>query len=164
MFKKYVPLLALALAAAPLAPALGNPGSSSSSDWAVNCTGEGAERVCDAVQALVDQKDKTERVRLAFARQKTTGKYAVVAKVPLGFRLDSGLMLRLNDSNNKPIEGLTFSRCTPEGCYAEKPLAEADLGKLRTATALQIVFLQLDGKPVIIPMSTKGLKAALDSL
>lgn len=133
-------------------------------DWSVVCQGAGSAQVCNAMQSLQDAQTKTEQVRLVVSKQKATGRLGAVARIPLGFRLDSGLMLQLNGKAEGSISGLIFSRCLPEGCFAEKPLSPADVNALRAAASLDVAFLDYAGKPVVVRMSTKGIKEALSAL
>jgi invasion protein IalB len=151
-------ILAAALsAAAPAAPARVG-------DWTVRCAGDGPARVCEAVQTMVEQPSGREAVRVGIALQKGTGRFGVQARTPLGLRLDTGAMLRFGDRPGDAIEGLTFNRCLPEGCYAEKPLSAAELERLGRAQALELVVLDLKGTRTAVKMSSKGLGEAIARL
>lgn len=129
--------------------------------WTTGCKGTGEAEICDAVQSLVDEANGKEVIRVAIARQKTTGKTGLLVKVPLGVRLDTGALMQIDGDQAKGIDKIVFSRCLPEGCIGEKPLAVADMDHLKKATKLELVFLDLEGKPIIINVVPTGLGAAL---
>jgi invasion protein IalB len=132
--------------------------------WVSACRGEGTARVCDTVQSLVETGTQREVVRVAFAKQKSSGRIGVLIKTPLGLRLDTGAMLRLNGEARGSIEGLVYSRCLADGCYAEKPLSAADITKIRNARSIDVLLLNLQGGPVAISITTTGLASALNGL
>lgn len=155
---------------APAAPAAtpgtpGTPGTvaNSAKPWTTGCKGTGEAEICDAVQSLVDQTNGKEVIRVAIARQKTTGKTGLLVKVPLGVRLDTGALIQIDGDQAKGIDKIVFSRCLPEGCIGEKPLAAAEMDNLKKATKLELVFLDLEGKPIVINVVPTGLGTALAS-
>jgi invasion protein IalB len=132
--------------------------------WVSSCRGEGPARVCDTVQSLVETGTQREVVRIAFAKQKTTGRVGILIKTPLGLRLDTGAMLRLNGETRGSIEGLVYSRCLADGCYAEKPLSAAEINRIKNARSIDILLLNLQGAPATIPITITGLNRAIDEL
>jgi len=150
-------------AATPGTP--GTPGTvaDSAKPWTTGCKGTGEAEICDAVQSLVDQTNGKEVIRVAIARQKATGKTGRLVKVPLGVRLDTGALIQIDGDQAKGIDKIVFSRCLPEGCIGEKPLAAAEMDNLKKATKLELVFLDLEGKPIVINVVPTGLGTALAS-
>lgn len=129
--------------------------------WTSGCKGTGEQEICDAVQSLIDEANGKEVIRVAIARQKTTGKTGLLVKVPLGVRLDTGALVQVDGEQAKAIDKIVFSRCLPEGCIGEKPLVAADIDNLKKAKKLELVFLDLEGKPIVINVVPAGLAAAL---
>lgn len=129
--------------------------------WTSGCKGTGEQEICDAVQSLIDEANGKEVIRVAIARQKTTGKTGLLVKVPLGVRLDTGALVQVDGEQAKAIDKIVFSRCLPEGCIGEKPLIAADIDNLKKAKKLELVFLDLEGKPIVINVVPAGLAAAL---
>jgi invasion protein IalB len=129
--------------------------------WTSGCKGTGEQEICDAVQSLIDEANGKEVIRVAIARQKTTGKTGLLVKVPLGVRLDTGALVQVDGEQAKAIDKIIFSRCLPEGCIGEKPLVAADIDNLKKAKKLELVFLDLEGKPIVINVVPAGLAAAL---
>lgn len=129
--------------------------------WTSGCKGTGEQEICDAVQSLIDEANGKEVIRVAIARQKTTGKTGLLVKVPLGVRLDTGALVQVDGEQTKAIDKIVFSRCLPEGCIGEKPLVATDIDNLKKAKKLELVFLDLEGKPIVINVVSTGLAAAL---
>lgn len=149
-------------AAAATEPA--RPPRASQGDWSLGCEGTDGKRICDAVQSLADQKTNAEVTRMSLFFDRSTKKHGAQVKVPLGVRLDSGAALQLNDSKTDLIEGLRFTRCMPDGCYAEKWLDAGEVARLRAATGLNLIVADLEGQLKIFPHSSKGLATAIDKL
>lgn len=149
--------------AAPAAPAAVTPkmGADGAKPWTSACKGTGEQEICDAVQSLIDEANGKEVIRVAIARQKTTGKTGLLVKVPLGVRLDTGALMQVDGDKAKAIDKIVFSRCLPEGCIGEKPLLAADIDHLKKAQKLELVFLDLEGKPIVINVVATGLGTAL---
>ncbi len=153
-------------AAKPAAPATTpaitpKMGADGAKPWTSGCKGTGEQEICDAVQSLIDEANGKEVIRVAIARQKTTGKTGLLVKVPLGVRLDTGALVQVDGEQAKAIDKIIFSRCLPEGCIGEKPLVAADIDNLKKAKKLELVFLDLEGKPIVINVVSTGLAAAL---
>lgn len=129
--------------------------------WTASCKGSGEAEICDVVQSLIDEANGKEVIRVAIAKQKTTGKTGLLVKVPLGVRLDTGALIQIDGDQAKGIDKIVFSRCLPEGCIAEKPLVAADMDHLKKAQKLELVFLDLEGKPIVINVVPTGLGTAL---
>lgn len=152
-------------AAAPAAPAAQaitpKMGADGAKPWTSGCKGTGEQEICDAVQSLIDEANKKEVIRVAIARQKTSGKTGLLVKVPLGVRLDTGALMQVDGDQTKAIDKIVFSRCLPEGCIGEKPLGPTDIANLKKAKKLELVFLDLEGKPIVINVVSTGLDTAL---
>lgn len=150
-------------AAAPAAPQAITPkmGTNGAKPWTAGCKGTGEQEICDAVQSLIDEANSKEVIRVAIARQKTTGKTGLLVKVPLGVRLDTGALVQVDGDQTKAIDKIVFSRCLPEGCIGEKPLGPTDIANLKKAKKLELVFLDLEGKPIVINVVSTGLDVAL---
>lgn len=129
--------------------------------WTSGCKGTGEAEICDTVQSLIDEANGKEVIRVAIARQKSSGKTGLLVKVPLGVRLDTGALIQIDGDQAKGIDKIVFSRCLPEGCIGEKPLVAADIDHLKKAQKLELVFLDLEGKPIVISVVATGLGAAL---
>ncbi|PXW78112.1 invasion protein IalB [Blastomonas natatoria] len=159
------PAAPAASAATPTAPQAITPkmGADGAKPWASGCKGTGEQEICDAVQSLIDEANGKEVIRVAIARQKATGKTGLLVKVPLGVRLDTGALMQVDGDQAKAIDKIIFSRCLPEGCIGEKPLAATDIDHLKKAKKLELVFLDLEGKPIVINVVPTGLATALAS-
>lgn len=129
--------------------------------WKRSCHGEDKLAVCDVVLSLIDTKTDQEAVRVALVRQVQSGRYGVLIKVPLGYRLDTGTMLRVDSKEILGLSEIKFSRCLPDGCYAEKQLAINDINAVKNAKKLEVVLLDLSGKVIVVDIPAIGLKTAL---
>lgn len=156
-------LVAAPLAAQQAAPASSQKVADGAKPWTTGCKGTGEAEICDTVQSLIDEANGKEVIRVAIAKQKSTGKTGLLVKVPLGVRLDTGALMQIDGDKAKAIDQIVFSRCLPEGCIGEKPLAAADMDHLKKAQTLDLVFLDLEGKPIVIKVVATGLGAALAS-
>jgi len=136
-------------------------GADGAKPWTSGCKGTGEQEICDAVQSLIDEANGKEVIRVAIARQKTTGKTGLLVKVPLGVRLDTGALVQVDGDQTKAIDKIVFSRCLPEGCIGEKPLGPTEIDNLKKAKKLELVFLDLEGKPIVINVVSTGLGTAL---
>ncbi|MDM7955960.1 invasion associated locus B family protein [Blastomonas sp.] len=170
MLRTLICLAPVALMGAPLAaqqapqqaaPAAAQKVADGAKPWTTGCKGAGEAEICDTVQSLIDEANGKEVIRVAIAKQKSTGKTGLLVKVPLGVRLDTGALIQIDGDKAKGIDQIVFSRCLPEGCIAEKPLAVADMDHLKKAQKLELVFLDLEGKPIVINVVATGLGAAL---
>lgn len=154
-------LISLGLQAGPM-EAVANP--KEPEPWVERCKRVGSDEICEAVQSLSDKQTGNEAVRIAFAKQKSSGRIGIMIKTPLGLRLDTGAFLRINHDVTGGIENIAFQRCFPDGCIAEKPLSSEEVERITTADALEIVILDLNGKPVIINLEIANLRSTIEQL
>ncbi len=132
--------------------------------WVERCKRIGSEEICEAVQSLTDKQNGNEAIRIAFAKQKSSGRIGIMIKTPLGLRLDTGAFLRINHEVAGGIENIAFQRCFPDGCIAEKPLSSEEVERITTADALEIVILDLKGNPIIINLEIANLRSTIEQL
>ncbi len=128
-------------------------------DWAVRCRGEGEERVCEAVQTMQTPDLKNILAHIAVRAQKD-GPVHLVAQVPPGVWLPSNVVLKVKDVEDVV---LTYKRCARE-CTASVELSADQLKALKASNgAGEVVFAAGEEKPIILPISFKGLGAALEA-
>lgn len=140
------------------------PQAEPSKSWTKGCKRIGSEEICEVVQLLVDKKTGEEAIRIAFAKQKSSGRVGLMIKAPLGVRLDTGALLRINGEAVGGIENIVFQRCFADGCIAEKPLTSEEVKRISSADTLQLVVLDLQANPMIIDLAVADLKFAMDRL
>lgn len=128
-------------------------------DWTVRCAGEGDARACEAVQTIQTADSKNMLAHIAVRAMKD-GPVHLIAQVPPGVWLPSNVLLKVKDA---PDLVLTYKRCGRE-CTAAVELTADQLKALKASDgAGEIVFAAGEQKPIILPISFKGLGAALEA-
>lgn len=82
----------------------------------------------------------------------------IIQTLPLGIRLEAGTSII---SSKKLIAPGKYTICTQTGCQAVAPISDADLETLMSTQENPVVFTNLEGKQLTLPLSIKGLKAGL---
>ena len=133
-------------------------------DWSVSCTKEDSKASIPAVCLLSQQinvtQDNTQQP-LALYQIGYIGaqkELKLISTLPLGVRVDAGTSII---SSNKLIVPGKFTVCTQSGCQAVADLSEEDLKTLLNSTENTVAFMNIEGKQVAIPFSTKGLAEGL---
>ncbi len=131
-------------------------------DWAVRCIERKGVLPCDIVQSLNDTKTKQTIMQVSYSYDPTTDQYAAQIRLPLGFLIPSGVLIRVD--GKKDITNYPVTRCEAEGCFIEKLAKSAELDPLRKAEKGIVVVMGKDGKPVALPISFKGFDEAVSSM
>lgn len=131
-------------------------------DWAVRCVERKGLVPCDIVQSVNDTKSKQTIMQVSYSYEPSKDQYAAQIRLPLGFLLPAGVLIRLD--GKKDITNYQVTRCEAEGCFIEKLSKSAELGPFRNAEQGMVVVMGKDGKPVALPFSLKGFGDALDSM
>lgn len=133
-------------------------------DWSVQCTKEDTKNNVSAMcllsqQINVTKDDKQEPLALyqiGYIGPKKELK--MVQTLPLGVRVDAGTSIV---SSKKLIAPGKFSVCTQNGCQAVAEISDADLKTMLKTNENTVVFMNIEGKQVAMPISTKGLEEGL---
>jgi invasion protein IalB len=133
-------------------------------DWSVQCNKEGPEdkkiTVCLLTQLVnVTKDDKQEPLalyQLGYIGPKKELK--MIQTMPLGIRIDAGTSII---SSKKLIAPGKFSVCTQVGCQAVADISSSDLKTILNNNENSVVFMNIEGKQVVMPLSTKGLEEGL---
>ena len=158
--------------AAPATPGKGtgnNPQVSTSTatfeDWVVRCeTKSPAPKVCEVVQTIAARNQQQQQRAIAevvFGRLAKADPFKLVAQVPPGVYLPSGIRLVVDDKT--PPLTATFTRCL-QTCMAEAEIKPDVIQILKSRTKAEPGRLEFeDGtrQQVKLPVSFKGLPAAL---
>ncbi|MBF0309010.1 MAG: invasion associated locus B family protein [Magnetococcales bacterium] len=133
-------------------------------DWTMKCgrPEENGPELCLLAHAVFrkDAKEPSLIVRLNY--QQSTKITLLSAIVPLGVDLAAGVSLKADDGFPT---NLALRYCTPAGCEAFLPLDGSTLKAISGAKKIVIGWLPVGAKePLIVPVSTKGLKAGLEAL
>lgn len=140
------------------------PHADSPRPWTHGCKRIGSEEICELVQLLVDKRTGENVIRIAFAKQKSSGRVGLMIKAPLGVRLDTGALLQINGEAAVGIENIVFQRCFADGCIAEKPLTSEEVKRISSADTLRLVVLDLQANPMIIDLAVADLKSEMERL
>ncbi|WP_353041942.1 invasion associated locus B family protein [Mesorhizobium sp. M1423] len=146
-------------------PASTLPGGASSlqetyQDWRLSCQSAAPRAICTVSQ---QQAQKNGQRVLAIELHRN-GKDTLSGDLvlPFGLLLDAGATLQIDDG--QPRKPLRFSTCLPGGCIVPLSFDTAMIAALRAGTALRVKAQSTDGKEFALPISLKGLAAALDRL
>lgn len=127
-------------------------------DWRVGCPGSKEKGMhCSMTQDVLEAKSHSEIAQIAINR---TDKGAIMTVVlPYNVLLEPGIGLSFA-ANDKP-EIYKFEVCDGVGCIVRIPFDDKLARKLLTAKeAPRILFAGMDNKPVGLPFSLKGFRAA----
>lgn len=132
-------------------------------DWQIRCEkppGAQGEQ-CALFQSVV--AEDRANVGITVLVLKTADQKARLMRVraPLGVFLPNGLGLKIDDAN---IGRVGFVRCLPPGCYAEVPLDDALLGKLRTGQTATFFIFQTPEEGIGFPIGLNGFGEGYDKL
>jgi invasion protein IalB len=111
-------------------------------------------------QLHLTQKDKEEPIALFqvgyFGEEK---QLKMIQTLPLGLRLEAGTSIL---SSQKLIVPGKYTTCTQTGCQAVATISDLDLKILLATKENSLVFMDLEGKQLALPISVKGLDKGLE--
>lgn len=150
------PAPAAAPAAAPADP---TETHSVHDDWTVRCKGKDDKRGCEAVQTL-QTPDLAHILAHVAVRAEKSGPVRLIVLTPPGVWLPSNVALKVGGVADVV---LTFKRCG-QHCVASTELTQDQLTSLKASSGKgEIVFEDGSRRPVILPLSFKGLGAAMQA-
>lgn len=154
-----------AAAPAPAAPPAAAPAAdptethSVHDDWTVRCKGKDDKRACEAVQTL-QTPDLAHILAHIAVRAEKDGLVRLIVLTPPGVWLPSNVALKVGGVADVV---LTFKRCG-QHCVASAELTKDQLAALKASSGKgDIVFEDGSRRPVILPLSFKGLGAAMQA-
>ncbi|MEP9355878.1 invasion associated locus B family protein [Xanthobacter sp. KR7-65] len=128
-------------------------------DWAVRCAGADAKRECEAVQTLQTADLKGILAHVAVRAEKS-GPIRLIVLTPPGVWLPSNVTLKVSGVADVV---LTFKRCG-QHCVASTELTDPQVTALKASAGKgELVFENGSRQPIILPVSFKGLGAALEA-
>jgi invasion protein IalB len=132
-------------------------------DWQIRCerpAGAQGEQ-CALFQSVV--AEDRGNVGLTVLVLKTADQKARLMRVraPLGIFLPTDLGLKIDETN---VGRVRFVRCLPPGCYAEVPIDDALLTKLRSGQTAMFYIFQTPEEGIGFPISLKGFGDGYDKL
>jgi invasion protein IalB len=137
-------------------------------DWVMRCNrveinGQ-IQRLCEVAQTFLIQGQQVPVVELAIGRSKKTDPLHVTAKLPVNVAFPSAPRVYLDGKDTEALE-LPWSRCLPNGCFADATPKEDVIRSWRAArTAGRIETKDALGRNFVITISFRGLSQALDAL
>lgn len=158
LFRRSLPIIAVALGLVLSAPALAQQGGgvrSTHGGWSIICdTPPGASsEQCVMMQNVV--ADDRPEIGLSVVVLKTADRSAEILRVlaPLGVLLPNGLGLNIDGQD---IGRAYFVRCFDDGCYAEVILEEPLLTTLREGDLATFIVFQTPEEGIGIPVELEG--------
>jgi invasion protein IalB len=137
-------------------------------DWIVQCetqAGTPPRKVCEMTQLTQLQvQGKTQPFSRIIVPQPVKGMPgALVVQVPVNVAFATKVKIQTSDVD-QGIE-VPFTRCVPDGCFAEFSVATDGLTKLRAASAGgKLSFADSTGRAIAIPLSFNGFGKGYDAL
>ncbi|MBF0093722.1 MAG: invasion associated locus B family protein [Alphaproteobacteria bacterium] len=128
-------------------------------DWIARC-GKEKDGKCVLVQTQVVEGG-ARLLEATIGKIGTKGEFGLVAIVPLGIHLPSGVAV-LVDEEQFP---LSILKCLQDGCQAVMELDGAKLAKVRKAKGLVLGVVEEAGrKTITMPISVSGLDDGLTAI
>jgi invasion protein IalB len=148
---------------APVPPSEGDGTEQRFGDWTLRCfpATESLPRRCEMVQVLGDTQSKQEVLLMAVGYPDAQSGPIAWLVLPLGILLPPGLGLKIDQGETR---GLPIRSCDPRGCATPWPLSEADIAALKQGQELVVIFQDIDGKKLGLPVSLQGFTAAFSQL
>lgn len=135
-------------------------------DWVLRCTQpEGRAKNCEIAQSLNAQGQVV--AQFALGRTEAGQPLRLTLVIPPNVMLDTPPRLIPNVVGNDqrtPLD-LTWRRCFPNLCLADLAPSEALLQQFRRSSeSAQVKFVSGEGRESTLPLSLRGISAALDAL
>ena len=133
-------------------------------DWNVSCAAKDAAaktpEICILTQQLnISQDDKQQPIALFqigyFGPKK---ELKLIQTLPLGVNIQAGTSII---SSKNLIAPGQYTTCINSGCNAVASISDADLKTLLSNSDNAVAFMNLEGKQITLPLSTKGLEQGL---
>lgn len=134
-------------------------------DWTLRCETQGNPPVknCELVQAVTAPGQAQPLTQIAIGRAQPKDPLKIVFQLPVNVWIAAGVNL-VFDAKAPPIPA-ALRWCTPAGCFADLDLSADQVKRLRAVTVQgRFTFKDAGQRDVNIPVSFKGLSAALDAL
>jgi len=151
--------------AAPAQPASSDPAQTTATygDWVLRCVRpQKGPHVCEVVQSMVVQGQQQPVAQVAVGYDKNDLRFTML--VPPAISLSRGPTLGVANAS-APHFDLAWRRCLPNGCFADVAVGSELLKLLRSRTEpMQIDFKDAGEREIKLPLSMRGLAAALDAL
>lgn len=133
-------------------------------DWVVSCSKPDEKtktpQLCFLIQQVnITKEDKQELIAIYQIGYFGSNKeLKMIQTLPLGIRIEAGTSIVVSKNLVAPGK---YSTCTALGCQAVAAISDADLKTILGSKEANLVFMNLDGQQVPLPLSTKGLEEGL---
>jgi len=132
-------------------------------DWIMRCQPSSEAKRCEVSQTIVVQGQNAPIALIAFGREKKGDPLHMVVQLPTNVTFEGGVKTHL--SGGEAAVDMKFRRCFPTGCFADAPMTDAVVAKLKSqAEPLSIKFKDATEREISLPLSPRGLGPALDAL
>lgn len=157
----FIGLLLAALAAPALAQ--GKPAAEAVAAplWSRQCVKEGERDVCFVEQFAVAMPANNVLLNIRLGFFGPEGRPRMILTVPIGVLLMPGLTMSIDAG--KPVV-LPFESCQPGGCRSVVDMDQPTLDQIRRGARMTVRFVGADRNALDIPVSLKGVDAALKQL
>jgi len=135
-------------------------------DWVLTCRKADAQapQNCELVQTITVNGQKAPFAELAIGKPKADMSMQVTVVVPNNVSFPSIVKILMDEKDKSPLD-LAWARCMPMGCFANAALkddVQRKWGALETQG--RVTFKAGNGQEIVMPISFKGLKSALEAL
>ena len=129
-------------------------------DWRLNCPARSNASIsCELVQDVNSKQTGEVILRMGIRNTESGEEMGLV--VPFGVILDAGLGVALGEVTPRKVE---YAVCDETGCRAVTPVDDTLFAGINTRDQGVVVITDLDGQPISLPVSLKGLSDGLAAL
>jgi invasion protein IalB len=127
-------------------------------DWRVACpSADTKDANCELVSEVTDKASGNAIARTTITTDKDNQKI-IGFTLPHGVALEAGMGLQVGKD---PVKVFPYRTCNSLGCIATAPYDDKLAASMKGASEADVMFATLDGKPIKVPMSTKGYSKAV---
>lgn len=131
-------------------------------DWTVRCIQRDALPSCDIIQSARQRDSGRTIMQSSIAYAPAQDRYAVQFILPLGFLIQSGVTIRIDEKTE--LKDFPVTRCEAQGCFVEKVVEAKELSPFRTGKTGAIVITAPGGRSLSFPLSLNGFTRAVDEM
>ena len=137
-------------------------------DWTLRCTRLGATanaaKVCEVIQSIGVQGQANPIAQLAFGYEDPKGNLKFTAVLPVSVSFNGPITMATGDASPATMN-MAWTRCLPEGCFANTDVSQDLAKRLRSQTEKgKVSFKDGAARDAVLPVSFRGLSEALDAL
>lgn len=132
-------------------------------EWKIQCEKpEGAtQEICHAFQLIVPKESEQRILHVAIGFPPDQPDPIAIFTTPLGVALQAGVQIKVDDKEPK---GIAYNVCNNNGCQAAVKLDAASIDEFKMGNTMTVTFGNLKRQGLNVPVSLKGLTAALKAI